>query len=543
MRPVTALRHGATFLLAYMTTTTFASRSSYGNRFTLEPTEEAARENAFQIFNAIHSAMRQWGSSINHNGLSVFLATVPHGTILHHGTNSPEPPRGPEWLAFDIEHAEMFARARMGPPPKNQPPGDANILTQQLWYRAHRQPPRSDHDQNGEVHGYLHLYQVTRPLRLLYLDGMSAGNTNMGTLDTQDFLLRGNRSVSIWEEGERAVDLCKILTPLGLDGVLRTEVGFEVINCDFSDSMVLLEAHQRPDDGDAGYESPHSMTQALETIRAVSQRYHGIGGGRVVLNYSSMVSAMFYPVNLTNPNPDKSQPHLRRLASVTDDELRAIKLHIETVILDRVDGSKPSVDWQGVTDLIIARYADRLWNMAENVDSLKVLQGIINGLLNTHMDYALELGDRYTRAKENCEAHYVQSQPVLTRGDKLIAAALKNVTGFICETLFDVRELIVEDLNANEESFIAAKKLIKSLNEKLRWSRWKECTTCSFDEVCFIPMWPNGDKDSYDRPNCRNSTTLMNGWEDNQYWEPVWGGHGPAKPEEPKGGGDGPKDL
>ncbi|KAJ4290997.1 hypothetical protein N0V90_010193 [Kalmusia sp. IMI 367209] len=30
--------------------------------------------------------MRQWGSSLNHNGMSFFMATVPTGTQLYHGT-------------------------------------------------------------------------------------------------------------------------------------------------------------------------------------------------------------------------------------------------------------------------------------------------------------------------------------------------------------------------------------------------------------------------------------------------------------------------
>ncbi|KAK3997990.1 hypothetical protein QBC44DRAFT_47091 [Cladorrhinum sp. PSN332] len=537
MKSGTVLWSGATFWVACMATT--ASATSVDDRLKLEPSKEAAQENAFQIFNSIHSAMRQWGSSLNHNGLSVFLATVPGGTILHHGTSQREPPTVPEWLAFDIEHAEQFARARMGPPPKTPPPEDADPLMQQLWYRAQRRPPAPEHHQDTKGHGYLHLYKVTRPLRLLYLDGMSAGNTNMGTLDTQDFLLRGNRSSSIWGELERAKALCEILVPLGLDGAIRMEFGFEIIKCDFSDSMEFLKAYQRPVDGDSGLDG-RSNAMLIETIRAISQRYHGIGGGRVVVDFSSMVSAMFYPVNLTNPDPARSQRHLRRLASVTDEELRVIKSRIENVVLDRVGGTKPSIDWQGVADMIIARYADRLWNMAEKVDSLEVLQGIVNGLVNTHIDYALE-GGRYTQARDNCAAHYIQFHEALTDEDQLITAALKFVTGSICETLLQVRKLIVNDPDAGEEAFASAKDLLKSLNDKLRWSRWKECTSCSFDEVCFLPMWPIGDKDSYDRPNCRNITTVRKGW-DNQYWEPRWGQHGPAKPEDPKVD-EGPKDL
>ncbi|GME41557.1 hypothetical protein BKCO1_320003 [Neofusicoccum parvum] len=47
-------------------------------------------QNANHVFNAIHSSMRQWGSSLNHNGMSFFLASVPEGTQFYHGRSSNE---------------------------------------------------------------------------------------------------------------------------------------------------------------------------------------------------------------------------------------------------------------------------------------------------------------------------------------------------------------------------------------------------------------------------------------------------------------------
>lgn len=41
--------------------------------------------------------MRQWGSSLNHNGMSFFMATVPTGTRFYHGTWSSERVMGMEW--------------------------------------------------------------------------------------------------------------------------------------------------------------------------------------------------------------------------------------------------------------------------------------------------------------------------------------------------------------------------------------------------------------------------------------------------------------
>lgn len=86
--------------------------------------------NANHIFNAIHSSMRQWGSSLNHNGMSFFLATVPAGTPLYHGTSSEDFVKGIEWLAFEAEHASIFAWPERAPPDKHRPASELGELLQ-----------------------------------------------------------------------------------------------------------------------------------------------------------------------------------------------------------------------------------------------------------------------------------------------------------------------------------------------------------------------------------------------------------------------------
>jgi hypothetical protein len=61
--------------------------------------------------------MRQFGSSLNHNGMSLFIATVPEDTELYHGRSTRDRVNGTQWLAFEPEHALIFARGRRGPPP------------------------------------------------------------------------------------------------------------------------------------------------------------------------------------------------------------------------------------------------------------------------------------------------------------------------------------------------------------------------------------------------------------------------------------------
>lgn len=495
------------------------------------PSEAAARRNAYAIFNAVHSALRQWGSSLNHNGLSVFLATIPEGVILHHGTNTALPPPGPEWLAFEIEHAELFARGQMNMTCGKPQACQSRIDQQQQpvvsdLHRSHH--PAISPAANVTAtppHGYLHLYRTTAPLRLLYLDGMSAADTTMGTLDLQDFVLRGDRAADPpADERARAAELCGLARAWGLHGLVRAECGFEVIKCaPFLERMELLAANRRPDDdgggdgsgSDSGTEG-RDQVYFLEFVRALAQRYHGIGGGRARVDYSSMVSAFFYEVNLTNPDPQRAA--LPRLVGLSDGELRGIRRRVEEVVRNRRGGDKEIVDWQGVTDMVVARYADRLKYMAWQVESLQYMQGEVNALLNTHIDYGAH-DEGFDGAIGRCTRYYTASVVPRTQEDGLVLVAIETVMLGICSALFRVRELVVEDGSANDESLVHAKSILRELMEQLKWTRWKECSGCGYDEVCFLPMAPFGDKDSYERPNCRNATTITKGWWDNGYWE------------------------
>ncbi|KAK3377109.1 hypothetical protein B0T24DRAFT_656797 [Lasiosphaeria ovina] len=473
-RPV--LRHFAaglaavTFLILWGAASAVNVAVDPAPNFDFGPSEEAARHNGFHIFNAVHSALRQWGSSLNHNGLSLFLATVPNDVLLYHGDNVPDLPPSFEWLAFEIEHAEQFARPRRSRRMPDPPPG---LLNQ----HAQGGQAKSAHDDGDEepheYPGYLQIYRVTKPLRVLYVDGMGAGKTDLGTLDTQDFLLRNSRSEHPIRDYERGQDLCDIAVAWGLQGVLRMEAGFEIIKCNFSDSVEVVSVRQRPALADPG-------------SRDYFERYHGIGSGRAVLDFSSMVSALFYPVNLTNPDPER--PELLRLAGATEKQLHAIRLRLAEVVKARSrDTPASSINWQGVADMIVARYADRLKSMADKTKSLGAIRGAINQLLNLHIDYPPE------------------GKKEMGKEDRLILAGIEHVTSSICSALFSVRKLVVADPYADQVSLSAA------------WTRWKQCPLCEYDEVCFVAMWPFGDRESHEQPSCRNSSTI-GGDRRGSYW-------------------------
>lgn len=466
----------------------------------LRPSAELARLRAPQIFNAVHNALRQWGSSVHHNGMSLFLATVPQGVLFHHGNVRPESPSEPDWLAYEVEHAEGFTRS-FGPPPKPKNPASASAHQRQTVMRG------------GAERGWLHVYRTTRPLRFLYVDGMSGGKTDMGTLDTQDYLLRsrhsqrrarGNAPV---RERERAEFLCRLCEEWDLQGIIRMEAGFEIIKCDFTDGLEQVQAFRR-----SGREL-RSETRQFEYLRGIAERYFDIGSSRTVIDYSSMVSAFFFPVNLTNP--DAGRPDLPRLSQATGAELAAINEYLSATVEKRRDDPPRGIDWQDVSDIIVSRYADRLEYMVRHVPSTEVLALEVAFLLDVYIDYPDEDEPSLENALEHCRDFYLQAVSPASESDHFIQVAFRQVTTEICTALFAVRELLGSEELTEEKILAAARKRLQSLVDYLDWARFKRCSGCGVDEVCVIPMWPFGNQEDYYHPRCRNSSDTRRG---KSYW-------------------------
>lgn len=518
----------------------------------ISPSLDVAKSRGPQIFNAVHDSMRQWGASLHHNGMSFFLATVPKGVIFHHGNNNEKSPEDPDWLAYEIEHAEHFARGGRGPPGggrgpgRGPPPGGMDYGMGQsplVDDRASREPGSFAPEQDPpavDKGGWLHTYRTTRPLRYLYVDGMGGGKTSMGTLDSQDYLLRGTREASGFEEHEekphekraggpmderaRAVELCALCKDWDISGIIRMEAGFEIIQCDFTEGLEQVQALQRPG-SDGG--RPGGFGN-FEFVRGLAERYFDIGSSRTIVDYSSMVSAYFFPVNITNPDPKR--PDLPRLSSTTDSELAAIQRYLNHTISDRINDPVRTVDWQDVTDLIVGRYADRIRFMAEKTSDPSQIASDLNFLLTVYLDYSGKDSDQVSAAIDRCTTFYLHGIDPVTDSDHLIHAAIRETTSEICTKLFEVRELVTGDSELADSARLSqAVSVLKSLMEYLQWARFKSCGGCAVDEVCLIPMWPMGTKEAYDSPRCVNSTDRDDG-------ESYWGGRGPGGGRGPPGG-------
>jgi hypothetical protein len=418
--------------------------------------------------------------------------------------------RGTEWLAFEPEYALMFARPR-----RRGHPYDAGGGGQRLPLGRRKREQKLLHegvaDENDEQAGFLHTYVAAKNLRLIYLDGLSAAKTDMGTLDSQDrILFRDNITGPGFQEYERAELACQIARDDWggrIDGILRMECGFEIILCDFERDLNLVRINQvrGRDEGDGG--RPRGPGQSISTYKAIAARFNGIGGGRVRVNYEHFVTAYAYK-GLDLFQGDKSENALPRLSNFSLDELEPIRRDLDQLVLDHdAEESLSSFNWQSITDMIVERYSNELkYLVSDDISSLETLHSEIETILLPFIDYRLR---NATAEAYRCATQFIpaNNNSATARMDTLAARAVYDIAYTICATL---RSALDE-----EDDQRAAVDNIEQLVEYLAWTTWHECPRkCGHNEVCYIPIWPFGTVEDREHPQCRDKPSS----DGERYW-------------------------
>jgi hypothetical protein len=630
-------------------------------------------QNANHIFNAIHSSMRQWGSSLNHNGMSFFLATVPAGTQLYHGRSDKEPVKGMEWLAFEPEHALIFARPRggRGPPGGRPPPDEGSGKGPQEWneerhdesgergrkhhgehndgegrpphpphqgepsldghHRGH--PPKGNHDESPFEHGprpphhgapfdkphhgppptdddddtvpppprhphrlpphhegsapehsrehphhgprpdceddepasvhrgsqhpfvtrhvaepakpgFLHTYVPKHDLKLLYIDGMSAGKTSNGTLDTQDILLLNMTSHGpMGGEYDRAQGLCNLSSTLWgnkIDGVLRMEGGFEIILCEFEEHLERVDVVAV-----VGRQGGNGL-DSWGYRKAITKRYHGIGGGRVVLDYSNFVTLFEYPGLDLWTNDVVSDTAMPRLQNADEKDLQTVRDAVAAMILSNTT-STSTTNWQAITDQLLNRYSAPLHHLFVNTplrSSKESYANYLSTLLSPFIDHTSR---NSTLEIARCIGQSVYPLPIPpSLPPSLAHTSIHAVAHHLCTTLLSASDIAMLSLSRSLAKTSpppsGAVELVDSLKEYLQWTSWKQCVGCGDAEICVIPIWPMGTHEQHKNPSCQKEGEGRNGDREAGYWGHGGFGRPPPGEERPGEGrpGEGP---
>ncbi|KAH3910668.1 hypothetical protein HBI56_189770 [Parastagonospora nodorum] len=488
---------------------------------------------ANHVFNAIHSSMRQWGGSLNHNGMSFFLATVPANTQLYHGTWEPEAIQGMEWLAFEPEHARIFAQPWMRPPPPDDdyrtrhrerqscewPHVRGDRMTGRFDMRTshERQQVLTSGDSKPNPNaGYLHTYTPKHDLRLLYVDGLSAAKTSNGTLDTQDMLLLNLTSSPGHMKGElaRAYGMCNLTTSIWdgkIDGILRMEGGFEIILCEFEKHLKLADVMAV-----TSHRGQQGFLGGWSYLEAITSRYHGIGGDRVTLNYDSFISVFAYPdIDDLFDNDVHSDYDMPRLQNVEVSDLLRVRSDLTSMILR--DDDRITRNWQAVADMVVARYSKPLHYLHTDKQirlDEKALAEFLELLMSPFIDY--------TERNSTSEVRRCVAQVILVQtATSLAHRTIHEITDHICSTLFEALSAVCSDQEGTSNTShdpAHAIEIIDNLYDYLQWTTWKDCGTCPDEQICYIPIWPMGTHEDHAQPRCRTEDEAQDRW---GYWGPI----------------------
>lgn len=205
-------------------------------------------DNSTAIFNSIRAALRQSPSDIHPVGVSYFPAVIPKGTLMYHAGS--KVPTTFEWLAMDHEFSYSFGLRSPSYGRKSLERRHGRFGNGTNGDHPKGPPPPPPPDEKGRGSQKMLTYRAARDLnKFLYLDGASAAKTDSGEMDTQ--LMLSNvikEKLNLTDDGENermaerlyAARICKWGKPFGLDGIIRVEVGFEVVLCDFSADNVEL---------------------------------------------------------------------------------------------------------------------------------------------------------------------------------------------------------------------------------------------------------------------------------------------------------------
>lgn len=527
----------------------------------LDYTRKLDFENSTALFNSVRAALRQSSSDIHPVGVSYFPAVIPQGTLMYHAGS--KVPTTFEWLAMDHEFSYSFGlrspsygrkslqKRRGGPgrgPGGDKKPGGSNTSV--------NTPDKPSRGPGLTSSQKMLTYRATRDLnKFLYLDGASAAKTETGEMDTQELLSNvAEKKLNLSGDGENggmqerifAARICEWGKPFGLDGIIRVEVGFEVVLCNFSSPAVELVSALElvnpsehlglpppsviskengwplDDDGNlieedltdeqkALLDKEDSWQQVLENFYGVKSfnwlragAVHDKGERRIQLDYRHLVTG----INRTVINPDPNNRRLLNDGTSWENQLKIVE-DLEQVLSIGFDASQ-STDWQIVFDEVVDKFAPilrMLSDILQRVDSSS--ENIAINATAITLNFSLrfkakdDVKNQYGNDREFAVYQYVKPlKDLRTNSDFLVWSAGVNVVRKVVDAIYDVNELLLPIVRSHmgkesgasieaAQAVTRAQQKIDDLIEDLGWIElhYRCEKVCKWDEICYTPSW------------------------------------------------------
>ncbi|KAF7377576.1 hypothetical protein MSAN_00180300 [Mycena sanguinolenta] len=457
-----------------------------------------------RIFTSVSELMQLWPGTVVVQGHSFAPCTIPLGTVFYHGRGDEYMPTVPEWLAFDFEHSYFFAWGQ-----------DPHVLT----------------------------LVTKRELRVLDFDGLSA---HLST-ESQSIIMYGEVRSGGIPTSELAGRLCAWAAKNGIDGFIRMEEHFELIECDFSSSFDLLSSlriipqdERTKEGGRFPAQRPEGWIGSLPTDSRsdvdVAGKWHDRAPGetRVRVQYDKFVS--FYDPAVTSLVASRrGKPREEQTLKALSKADAQMKLEELETALARPWNGGSGVDWGSIVHVVVERYGERLEVLAHTLSfdsassyevAYKARQQVLIMLTsfftasNTPGTEGATNKTWLTPVVERCASTHTRGLPandLLTPQEVLIRSAVEDVMQQICRRLARMFSLSydieLEDKRVHASSVVGAMQLeVSNLMTWLDWTQvWVKCTpACTTEELCLIPhrgLWGGGGDRR--KPECvRKPNTL-----------------------------------
>ncbi|KAI0460852.1 hypothetical protein LJB42_001499 [Komagataella kurtzmanii] len=454
--------------------------------------------NASAVFNEVYDALKQKNSVLHPSGVSLFSAYVPKGTRLYHSNRNGQIPDQFEWVAMDEEFSYSFIHfgKNTNKHPRNNshshPPPASGGLHPPSWGTG---PPT------------LMTFETTAPLKnLLYLGGASAAKQSQGgEMDTQ-ILLAQLQNATNYSEWEGSNLICKWGNSNGrrLDGIIRVEIGFEIIICDFHRDMKLVSnitlaevsdlIHFKDDELEEVMSNQFSALASYDQIEAGG--FHHDGERRILLDQSKYISFL----NKSWIDPDT---YTRRVADLPI-ETRNEWLGKVDQLLRTKSTPYQSTNWQLISEGIVKKFTPILKTM-ELAHSVYQKDGDVNVLSLKLMRLAFNIVRRYVDAEDVPSESWKSSietaindyiyplKRLQTEADLLIYSSMYTIQEQLLRLCFDTFKVSRHYIETFEDLSKEWKELGQRTNElisTLQWASFFKCKdVCNWDQLCYVPSW------------------------------------------------------
>jgi hypothetical protein len=384
----------------------------------------------------------------------------------------------PEWLAFDFEHSYFFAFGN-----------DPHVLT----------------------------LVTKRALRILDFDGLSAH----WSTETQSLIMFGDVRSGRIPTPELAQRLCTWGAANGIDGFIRMEEHFELIECDFASSFELLSSlriipqDERTKDGEGRFPGrrgpvarPDGWIGSLPTESnaevdvAGKWHDHAPGETRVRLRYDKFVT--FYdPAVGSLVESRRGKPREEHsLQPLAEADARTKLAELEAALARPWDEGS-GVDWASIIHVVVERYGERLevlahtlaGNASAHKTAFRARQQVLI-MLTPHFtttDTPSTNGSKAWLAPvvERCASTHTRGLPagLFTPQEVLIRGAVEDVMQQICRRLARIfylaYDLEVKDKQLEAAGVVDAMQVeLSDLMVWLDWTQvWVKCRPACSTEV------------------------------------------------------------